>query len=199
MKFIQYPIIAALCSLLVILPITGCTVSQEKINSVIREIATYAPIITDNATTLATAVQSFDPADAVLIQKSLVILLRDGPLLTTLCNQYLANPSSSVLNQITALVDELATVDSDALLAALQIKNPQSLETAKMILAGIATAVTVLSVYLSSINIQVSSEAAQSIKKLAPYVQTSSLISELNKAKSQGLVPENTTLTSFGF
>jgi hypothetical protein len=199
MKFIQYPIITALCSLLITFPITGCTVSQAKINTVVQNIANYAPIITTNATALATEVQSFDPADAVLIQKSLTILLRDGPLLTTLCNQYLANPSSSVLNQIAALVNELATVDSDALLVVLQVKNPQSLETAKMILAGIATAVTILSVYLSSINVQVSPAAKQAIKQMAPYVKTTLMVSELNKAKSQGLISKNISLQAFGF
>ena len=199
MKFLQIPIVASLCSLLVIIPMTGCTVTQSKINTVVQDIATYAPIISADAANLANAATAFDPNDALLIQQSLTTLQNDSAALTALCNQYLAAPSSSLLTQITATVSELATTDSDALLKVLQIKNPQSLATSKLILASIATGITILSVYLSSINQTVSPAAATSLTNLKPYVQQNMLIDQLDKVKSQNLVPQNTTLQSFGF
>ena len=200
MKFLQYPLIALLCATMVILPTTGCApVTQAKVNSVIQNIANWAPVISNDAGTLAASIASFDPADAAQIQQYVGVMQRDSALLTTLCNQYLAAPNANTLAQISAMVSELTTTDSTALLQVLQIKNPNSLAIAKGVLATVATAVTILSTYLATINVQVSPAAKQSIKTMAPVVQKVTLVSELNKAKSQGLVPENTTLAAFGF
>ena len=200
MKFLQYPLIALLCSSMVIIPTTGCApVTQSKVNSVVQNIANWAPVITNDAANLGTAIASFDPADAVQIQQYVSIMQKDGALLTTLCNQYLAAPTSSTLAQIASVVGELATTDSTALLQVLQIKNSNSLMLAKGILATIATAVTILSTYLATINVQVSPAAKQAIKNMSPVVQKVVLVSELNKAKSQGLIPQSTQIESFGF
>lgn len=111
----------------------------------------------------------------------------------------MATPNSATLAQISTVVSELATTDSTALLQVLQIKNPQSLALAQGILATVATAVTILSTYLATINVSVTPEAKTAIKNIAPSVQKVTLVSELNKAKSQGLVPQNATISAFGF
>lgn len=199
MKILQLPIVMSLCSLLAVLPMTGCTVSQAKINTVVQDIATYAPTIATDAQTLAVVAQSLDPADAALIQSSIATLKQDSGFLTTLCNQYLASPSPTLLAQIAGTISEIATTDSAALIQVAQIKNAQSVTTAKAVLAGVATAVTILSAYLTSINVSVTPVASQSIKQMAPYVQKSVMVSELDKAKSQGLISQNTTLQQLGF
>jgi hypothetical protein len=198
MKFFQIPIVAILSGLLMTLP-TGCTVSQAKINTVVQNIATWAPVIVNDATSLAANVASFDPDDAVIIQKYVTTIQTDGTLLTAVSNQYLANPSPILLAQISSLVSDLATTDSSALLAALQIKNANSLMIAKGVLATIATATVILSTYLTTINVAVTPAAAQSIEQMKPVVNKVTLIGELNKAKTQNLIPENTTLQQFGF
>jgi hypothetical protein len=199
MKLLQLPLVTALCGLLVITPMTGCSVSQAKINTVVQDIATYGPIISTNAQTLASLATSLDPTDAALIATSVATLQKDSAFLTTLSNQYLANPSPSLLNQIAALVSEIATTDSAALIQVAQIKNPQSVQTAQEVLAGVATTVTILSAYLSSVNVTVTPAATTAIKSMKPMVQKATLVSELNKAKTQGIIPENTTLQSLGF
>ena len=199
MKLLQLPLVAALCGLLAVAPMTGCSVSQAKINTVVQDIATYGPIISSDAQTLAGLATSLDPADAALIATSVATLQKDSAFLTTLCNQYLANPSPNLLKQISDLVSEIATTDSAALIQVAQIKNPQSVATAQAVLAGVATAVTILSAYLASVNVTVTPAANSAIKSLKPMVQKATLVSELNKAKTQGIIPENTTLQSLGF
>jgi len=199
MKLLQFPLVAALCGLMVITPMTGCSVSQAKINTVVQDIATYGPIISTDAQTLAALATSLDPADAALIASSVATLQKDSAFLTTLSNQYLAHPSPSLLNQIAALVSDIATTDSAALIQVAQIKNPQSIATAQAVLAAVATAVTILSAYLSSVNVTVTPAANTAIKTMKPVVLKTTLVSELNKAKSQGIIPENTTLQSLGF
>jgi hypothetical protein len=199
MKNIQTGFIAFLCGLLISLPLTGCTVSQAKINTVIQNIATWTPVISNDVTTLATEIASFDAADAAVIQQYLTTMQTDSDLLTTLCNQYLAAPSTSILNNIATLVSDLATTDSDAFLMVIQIKNPNSLLVAKGVLASIATAVTILSTYLATINVSITPTATQSIHQMAPYVKKVTMAKELNKAKSQGLIDKNISLQSFGF
>ena len=124
---------------------------------------------------------------------------KDGALLTTLCNQYLANPSPSVLAQITATVSDAVTIDASALIAAAQIKNPTSQAIAQGFLTAVATGLTILSSYLSSIKQSVTPAAATALKTMAPYVNQSTVTKELNKAKAQNLIPGYVTIQQFGY
>lgn len=199
MKLFKLPFVIVLTILLIIIPVTGCNVSQSQINSVVQNIDSYTPVIVTDATAYSKIAQTLDPADAALIQESVTILQKDSNFLTTLCNQYLAAPSSNTLSQIAATVSELATTDASALIQVAQIKNPQSVTEAEAVLAGVATTVTILSVYLQSVKVPVSKAATKSIQRMDPYVKKSVLVSELDKAKAQHLVPSYVTLSSFGY
>ena len=199
MKYLQILLIAVLSVTMILVP-TGCNKpTQAQINTVVQNIANWTPTITNDAAVLGGDIAAFDPADAVLIQKSVAQMQKDGALLTTLCNQYLANPSPSVLAQITATVSDAVTIDASALIAAAQIKNPTSQAIAQGILTAVATGLTILSSYLSSIKQSVTPAAATALKTMAPYVNQSTVTKELNKAKAQNLIPGYVTIQQFGY
>jgi len=177
----------------------GCSVSQAKVNTVVTDIANWTPVIASDASALLTDIASFEPADAATIQAAVTIINTDSTALTALCKQYLAAPGASVLAQIASLVGTLATADSGALLSVLQIKNPASQNIAKGVLTTIATAVTILSGYLQSVNVQPSATVAQALEQLKPYVNRSVMGQELARAQLQGIVPANLTLAQIGY
>ena len=111
----------------------------------------------------------------------------------------MANPSPTVLAQIAATVSDAVTIDSSALIAALQIKDATSQLIAQGVLATIATALTILSTYLASVKVSVTPAAQTALKNIAPYVNKATLSSELDKAKAQNLIPANITLQAFGY
>jgi hypothetical protein len=185
--------------LLATLMMSGCTVTQAKINTAVTDIANWTPIISTDATALLTDIASFTPSDAVQINKFVATMQTDSAALTALCKQYLASPSSSLLTQIAALVSTLATTDSGALLAVLQIKDANSQNIARGILTTIATALTILSGYLASVHVAVTPAATQALNQMKPYLNRAALAGELQIAKNQGLVPQNMTLAQAGF
>ena len=198
MKYANVVLIGLLCSALMVAPV-GCSVSQAKVNTVVTDIANWTPVIASDASALLTDIASFEPADAATIQAAVTIINTDSTALTALCKQYLAAPGASVLAQIASLVGTLATADSGALLSVLQIKNPASQNIAKGVLTTIATAVTILSGYLQSVNVQPSATVAQALEQLKPYVNRSVMGQELARAQLQGIVPANLTLAQIGY
>jgi hypothetical protein len=199
MKFLYILLVAMLSTTLVLGPTACSNPTQAQITAVVQNIANWTPALTNDAAVLGGDIAAFDPADSVLIQKSVAQLQSDSSFLTTLCNQYLANPSPTVLAQIAATVSDAVTVDSSALVAALQIKDATSQLIAQGVLATIATALTILSTYLASVKVSVTPAAQTALKNLAPYVNKATLSSELDKAKAQNLIPSNTTLQAFGY
>jgi hypothetical protein len=191
MKLLSTATIFVLCFLLVI-PTTGCTASQAKINTAVTDIANWSPVIAADATALLTDVASFEPADAAQIQSAVALINTDSAALTVACKQYLAAPSSSVLTQIAGLVSQLSTSDSQALIAVLQIKDSASKQIAQGILTTIATAVTILSGYLATVNVSAPVTTSS-------YADRNALKRELAKAQAQGLVPQGYTLAQAGF
>ncbi len=199
MRIVWTSLIAVLCALLIV-PTTGCTkVTQAQINSAVTDVANWAPVISSDATALLSDIASFNPSDAAAIQSAVNTINTDSAALTTACKQYLAAPSSSILTQISGLVSELATTDSQALLSVLQIKDANSQLIAKGILTTIATAVTILSGYLSSINVAVTPVVSTALRQLRPYADRGQLQMALVQAKQQGLAPQNLTLAEAGF
>ena len=180
--------------MLATLMMSGCQVSQAKINTVVTDIANWAPIITSDAVALGTDIASFDTADAAKIQGFLTTLQTDSTSLATLCKQYLAAPSSTLLTQIASTVSTLATTDSSALLAVLQIKNADSQNIAKGVLTTIATALTILSGYLATVNVTVSPAASQALLQMHKDIDWMTVQNELTLAKNQGLVPQYVTM-----
>jgi hypothetical protein len=175
----------------------GCTASQSKINSVIQQIANWAPVISTDAGTLMTEIASFEPQDAAQIQEYTNTIQQDGAALTILCNQYLAAPSPSILGKIAVLVGELATNDSSALINILQIKNPASQSLAKGILMSVATATTILSGYLSTVNVQPTAPVA--LNSLKPFTDKTILEQEIKVAKSKEIIPSYYELSYSGY
>ena len=200
MKFYFHTLLVAVLSVLMITLPTGCTVTQAKINSVVQDIATWTPVVAADADTLLADVAAFDTADAALISTYIAQIQQDSNLVTTLSNQYLANPSAAVLNRIATLISDIATNDSAAFIAVAHIKNPNSQQVAQGILITISTAATLLVTYLGTINVSVTPAAAASLQTVKPIVQKATLKAELDKAKSQGLVNNNVTFEqAFGF
>ena len=200
MKFYFHTLLVAVLSVLMITLPTGCTVTQAKINSVVQDIATWTPVVAADADTLLADVAAFDTADAALISTYIAQIQQDSNLVTTLSNQYLANPSAAVLNRIATLISDIATNDSAAFIAVAHIKNPNSQRVAQGILITISTAATLLVTYLGTINVSVTPAAAASLQTVKPIVQKATLKAELDKAKSQGLVNNNVTFEqAFGF
>lgn len=196
MKLLKTTGIALLCSLLIWVP-TGC--SQSKVDTVIQDIANWTPIVVADATALLSDLAGFEAGDAAQIQTFVMTLNTDANTLTTLCNQYLAAPTSTLLNQIAALVGTMATTDASAVLALLQIKNANSQMIAKGILSAIASALTIISGLLSGVGVGLTSAARASLEQLRPYVNRDTLSDQLAVLKSQGLVRQNSTLAQFGF
>jgi uncharacterized membrane protein len=190
--------VALLVSLLVCLPMCGCTVSQAKINTVVQDIADWSPVVSSDASTLLLDVASFEPTDASAIQSYVQTIQSDSATLTTLCTQYLASPSPSILAQITSLVSDLATNDSSALLAVLQIKDARSQQIAQGVLTTVATALTILSGYLATINISVTPQATTALNQMKPVLNRAKLEEALQLAKNQKLVPQYVTLAQSG-
>lgn len=200
MKFYFHTLLVAVLSVLMITLPTGCTVTQAKINSVVQDIATWTPVVAADADTLLADVAAFDPVDAALISTYITQIQQDSNLVTTLSNQYLANPSAAVLNRIATLISDIATNDSAAFIAVAHIKNPNSQRVAQGILITISTAATLLVTYLGTINVSVTPAAAASLQTVKPIVQKATLKAELDQAKSQGLVNNNVTFEqAFGF
>ena len=200
MKFYFHTLLVAVLSVLLIALPTGCTVTQAKINSVVQDIATWTPVVAADADTLLADVAAFDPVDAALISTYITQIQQDSNLVTTLSNQYLANPSAAVLNRIATLISDIATNDSAAFIAVAHIKNPNSQRVAQGILITISTAATLLVTYLGTINVSVTPAAAASLQTVKPIVQKATLKAELDQAKSQGLVNNNVTFEqAFGF
>jgi hypothetical protein len=197
MKLLNSIVAVLLCPLMI--ATTGCSVSQAKINTVVQDIANWTPTIAGDATLLLTEIASFEPADAATISGAVSVINADSQELATLCKQYLASPSPTVLGQIAALVGSMATANSGALISALQIKNAQSQNLAHGILALIATAVTILSALLQSVNVQPTSTVASTLEQLKPHVDRVALNTALDAAKNQGLAPQNTTIEALGF
>lgn len=198
MKFLHTFVIAILCVLLVVTPLTGCTASQEKINTAISNIGQISLVVQSNAYLLGSLVSSFDPADSVEISAYAADLQLGSGELNKLCTSYLANPSPEILVKISDEVSKLATVDSAGLLQLLQIKNPNSQQTAKAVLIGIATSLTAISVYLSVTGVAVTPAGMSAMKQLKQVANVNTLNNELNLAKSQDLVSKSTTLSDLG-
>jgi len=198
MKYLNVVIVGLLCSALLVLPV-GCSVSQAKINTVVTDISTWTPVIAADATALLTDIASFAPADAATIQNAVTVINSDSTALTALCKQYLAAPSPTLMTQIAALIGTLATTDRDAMLAVLQVKNPQSQATAKGILTTIATAVTILSGYLQSVNVQPSASTTAALEQLKLYVDRAPMERALAQLKAQHVAPQYVTLAQLGY
>ena len=176
---------------------TGCTVSQSKINTVVQDIETWAPVVASDASALLTDIASFDAADAGQIQGFVAVLNTDSAALATACRQYLAAPSATLLTEIAGLVGQLATSDAGALLAVAEIKNANSQMIARGVLTTVATAVTILSAYLQSVNVQPTNPVA--LEQLKPYANRATLALALARAQDQDLAPRQATLATFGF
>src|ERR1700735_5150754 len=102
MKYLQTIFIALLSSLLICIPCTSCTVSQSKINTVVQNIASTSETVVSSAQAFQTVLATFSPADATVIQPLVTQIQNDGTLINTLSNQYLSNPSSDLLTQISS-------------------------------------------------------------------------------------------------
>lgn len=194
MKFFSTAMVFALCFLLA-LPMTGCTVSQAKINTAVTDMQTWTPVVCSDAETLMTDVASFAASDAAQIEAAVKAMSTDCPALETAEQQYLAAPSASLLAQISSFVSTLATTDSQALLAVLQIKDTTSRTVAQGVLTTIATAVTILSGFLATAG------ASQTVatSQLRPYADRAVLHREFARAQMQGLVPAGYSLAQSGF
>lgn len=198
MKYLNVVIVALLCAVLA-LPQMGCKASQSQVNTAVQDIANWTPVIASDASALLSDVGSFEPADAAAIQSFVTTMNADATALTGLCKQYLAAPSPSLLTQIAATVGTLATSDSGALLAVLQIKNANSQMIAKGVLTTIATAVTILSGYLQSVNVATSAPSIKALRQMRRDVDQAQLDAALSQAKRQGLVDRRVTLAQLGF
>lgn len=186
-------LIASLVYLLVVIPVVGCKTAtgtpQSQINTAVQNVETWAPIVATDAAALISSIAQFSsPADAAKLQTLVVQIQQDVTPIQALCAAYLANPSAGILAQITAAINNANTASSSALLAALDIKDPNSQATAKAALAAIATALTILTTYFSAAGQPVS------ITLPAGYKLDKGIVTQaLNEAKEQRLLASNVT------
>jgi hypothetical protein len=198
MKNVWTVTIALLCCTLA-LPLTACSPSQAKINSVVQQIDTWTGVLAPDATALLTDIAAFDPGDAAVLQNAVTLINTDAPLLEAACKQYLAAPSASTLAQITAFVGELATADSAGLLQVAQVKNPNSQNTAKEILTTIALGLTIASGLLQTINQAPTVQVKVSLNNMKPFLDRAKVEQAFQMEKDRGLLPRGLTLREAGF
>jgi hypothetical protein len=168
---------------------TGCSSNtQAQVNTAVQDIENWAPVVSSDAASLLTAIAQFNSADAAVLQPIVTQIQNDVAPLQALCAAYLANPSAGVLAQITAAVNAANTSVSSALLAALGIKNANSLAIAKAALAGIATALVVLTTYLAATG----QPATITLPK--GFALNKGVVTQaMNEAKGQNLLTSETT------
>ncbi len=189
MKNLLYKLLVLpLACLLVVLPVTGCATNQANINVAVTDIYKWAPVVSSDATALLTDVASFNPSDAALIQTLITQIQSDVAPLQSLCKAYLAHPTAGVLAQIAAVVNSANTATSSALLASLHIKDPNSQLIAKGILQTIATALTIITTYVTSVGL-----TAQITLPVGFEFDHGMALSSLSGAKSEGLLPNTAT------
>jgi hypothetical protein len=199
MKYYYYaPIIAVLCALLIV-PTTGCAPSQANINKAVTDIGNVMGIVNTSLTALQADIALFPPSDQAVIGPYVSKGITDSAAVKALCATYLAAPSASVLSQISATFSTLAADGASATLAILQIKNQNSQMIARGIIAAVATALAIASVYLSSTGVAASPSTATSIQQMKAYVDRAQLANALQLAKNQGLAPQSYTLAQAGF
>jgi hypothetical protein len=199
MKFYFHaPIIAVLIALLIV-PTTGCSPSQQSINTAVADIGNVMGIINTSLTALQADIALFPASDQAVIAPYVSKGITDSAAVMSLCSTYLAAPSASVLSQISATFSTLASDGASATLAILQIKNPNSQQIARGIIAAVATSLAIASVYLSATGASASPSTTTSIQQMKAYVDRAQMENALQLAKNQGLAPQNYTLAQAGF
>lgn len=144
----------ALCAVLLMGSVTGCTSAQ--VANTVKNIAIYAqeaqPIIAE-VLTLITAFQtdqSGNSTTATDIQNSGNKIKADLADLVALCNTYTAHPSDSVWLQIIAMVDDLVTNGDSALTQIAGIKSSSSQQTTLTVLASLDALLHTLDGFIQS-------------------------------------------------
>lgn len=164
MKFAHFPVIAALCALLIAFPVAGCngqTVAQDIVN--------WTPALQSAVTTVDTAVGALDPASAVVLAAATVGFDAASNLLVAEAKAYLANPSASLLTQLQAAVTTFEQNVSAATLAAAKISNISSQQHALAAIGAVGTIVQSILALVSGISTKTALNrmAAESPLKLA--------------------------------
>jgi hypothetical protein len=199
MKYYVYaPIIALLCALMIV-PMTACSPSQASINTAVTNVGNVMGIVNTSLTALQADIALFPANDQAVIGPYVSKGITDSAAVKSLCATYLAAPSATVLGQISATFSSLAADGASATLAVLQIKNPNSQMIARGIIAAIATALAIASVYLANTGVATPASTTTSMETMKPFVDRAQLASELQRAKNQGIAPQSYTLAQAGF
>jgi uncharacterized membrane protein len=131
----------ALCAVLLMGATTGCTSAQ--VANVVKNIAIYAQEAQPIVTEVLALVMSFSDKQSNNVPTASEIQMVSNKIktdlsdLATLCNAYTAHPSSSVWQQIVALVDDLVTNGDSALTEIAGIKSSASQQGALATLASL--------------------------------------------------------------
>ena len=196
--YFHAPIIALLCALMIV-PMTACSPSQASINTAVTNIGNVMGIVNTSLTALQADIALFPANDQAVIGPYVSKGITDSAAVKALCATYLAAPSATVLGQISATFSSLAADGASATLAVLQIKNPNSQMIARGIIAAIATALAIASVYLANTGVATPASTTTSMETMKPFVDRAQLASELQRAKNQGIAPQSYTLAQAGF
>jgi len=126
--------------------LVGC--SQADSVSVASTIHGYLPVVVGLANDAASIAEGIDAEDGAKIRSVSAAVQSDLQELGSVSGAYAAGPSSDGWARLQAVVDQLVN-DADAgLMAALEIKNPESQAKAKMALSALDAAIHVVDGYM---------------------------------------------------
>jgi len=138
-------ITAAIVISALLLTTTGCS-SQQKltVTQVVQKVDAALPSIIAAATPVAAMIEQLNPADATAIGVKADAFVTLATQAKQLADAYLANPTTSALQQLQTAINTLQQNVSSATLNAVGIKDAESQAKAKLILGGFATLVAIV-------------------------------------------------------
>ena len=144
-KLAAWAAIALLC--LAVTPVMiGCTKA-----TIAQDIVAWTPTIISTSTTVASVVASIDPGSGIIISAAVVGFDMLAKLVAAQAQNYLDNPSASVLltlqNQVLTFQQQINT----SILQAAKITNMQSQQRVLAAIEGLSTAVTAVIALIATV------------------------------------------------
>ena len=144
-KLAAWAAIALLC--LAVTPVMiGCTKA-----TIAQDIVNWTPTIISTSTTVASVVASIDPGSGIIISAAVVGFDMLAKLVAAQAQNYLDNPSTSVLltlqNQVLTFQQQINT----SILQAAKITNMQSQQRVLAAIEGLSTAVTAVIALIATV------------------------------------------------
>lgn len=126
--------------------LAGCT--QADTVKAANAIHAYLPSVMVLAQDAATVIEGVDPSEAAKVKSVSAQVQNDLTELETVSGAYASSPSSDEWVRLGAVVDALVSDSDQGLMAAAEIKNPESQAKVKMAMSALDAAVHAVDGYL---------------------------------------------------